>query len=212
MKGPNRSHAFTLPEAVTGMALLLILVVIGASATFQIRQQAGVTRCVANLRSIGVGFRQWRMEHNDAWPNNYNLRPGRILFDSGIVHFPEIMQCPAAASLPPGKGGGWDDTVASGKTAFDLRFRGHLVSYGMFRPAWVSEGLSGYATSYRHFLGRESNVPYLLDSNAWKTAGAGDNTGLGLVSYRHRDHANVLFLDGHVELLTKQRLLAISTP
>jgi len=72
-----KSGAFTLTELLVVIAVIVILAALILSATGKVRQAGNSTKCVANLRQIGIAMISYSSENGGYFPPHY----GRPFFD-----------------------------------------------------------------------------------------------------------------------------------
>ncbi len=175
---------FTLVELLVVAAILLILASLGLPAMFRAREAAWKVACATHLREIGAAVRFYADDHYGRMPDlRWDTQHLQISLLRGYVDDQfSIFQCPAS-----------------------LR-RNDLW------PAW-------YTFACATVNGAEVCTTYKMNDNQAAVAGrdvssfahdawlvvALDTDWAALP--RHRDADNVVFLDGHVQALTRADLM-----
>jgi len=207
---------FTLVEALVIAGVLAVLAALLFPVVKRQMELGKATACVARLRSLGNAVRLWRVENNDMLaPSTTTLswRPSRHLFEAGVITSAAEMCCPAVNTVQKGA---WYDVTSKGGT-YHTAFLNQPVSYGVNTIAFNRTTPKGWGvevlSSYKVFLGKESHVPIFFDARAWQvnsTAWSDPAQRLERMHFPHGEHCNVLFLDGHVESLDRQGVLALN--
>jgi len=193
----NRNRAFTLIELLTLVAVLGILICLAVAALGNVRALSHMTKCAANLRQIGVAGMVFIEEHNGMFSSSrlYNSirnpdEPGlREYFADDAEH--PVFTCPALARY----GVAHTYTLAlvatnntkPGNRALVYRNRVEYPS----RTAWMLDG-----TWMDNSPSRSWFSSYMIPADS----------DLARLVYPHKNKENVLFVDGHVELLDKEAL------
>lgn len=192
---PQKSDArsaFTLIELLTVMAIVGILAAILIPTISKVRQSANETASIANLRQIGVGIHLAIQENN-------GMLPGK---DQKADDF--WMEGVWRAVYPEHKYPGKNKLVDYPSSVF-------------YSP--VEEGAPyGYNGNFR-IVGADKELlpmPLLQVLNPAKTAMVADATKAVLwdtsIVYRNSNRAHILFVDGHVESLTKEEVDLLGDP
>ncbi len=213
-----RLAAFTLTELLVTLIVLGILVMLLGSGLLSARRSAQQTQCVANLRTMGQASLLMFQE------NNGNLFP-HVFWYVPVIHgkanrFLELleMQQPLAVDQP----GSFRDTFLTCpafKTAKPALFPSHLnrsYSLNYFAHAFgPNEQQSNLPVIPRlspgnlRFVRQPSKMWLFTDGSA----GAGFvftyiNQGhFNYLAAPHRGRQNVVFFDGHIESVEKERFL-----
>jgi prepilin-type N-terminal cleavage/methylation domain-containing protein len=111
----RRRNAFTLIEMLVVIAIIAILAALLLPALSAAKQRAWTTRCVSNLRQIGIGMRMFADDNNELYPESggdihwgaVDVAPpdgsGKASWMEQIVSYmanTNIYSCPANVQLP----------------------------------------------------------------------------------------------------------------
>lgn len=190
----SRTLAFTLVELLTVIAVIGVLAAILIPVAASARATAHTSKCTANLRSIGVAGMLYSEEHKGRFSSSrlYNsitdAEPGlREYFDNNRWH--PVFTCPSLAHYP--------GTISH--------------TYTCAVVATTNTQAGARAAVYRNRIQHPSLTAWMMDG-AWMDPLWFSSyviplpEDLGRFVYPHRDKQNVLFVDGHVELVTPDRL------
>jgi len=204
------SGGFTLLEMLAGISVIGLLAVLLYPALEKSMDRAKSAQCTSNLRQIGVALFSYSSDHDGRFPSYWN-DPGATPPGDGELWYVQmadygltgkIYVCPGAtyrnAERIPG--------LPYGDT-----------SYGLSTTVSLAK-LVGISPLSERFLAGEGN-----QLASWKSAGAAlqysgvinngptpdsddadDATGnAGWIRYRHDHRANMLYVDGHVGIISK---------
>lgn len=193
----SRMLAFTLKD------LLVVLLVVGLLASLLLpwlvraRTRARSICCDCNLKQIGLGFKQWALDHTNSYPMTLSTNFGgtKELIPSGgaIRHFevmsnelntPFILACPS-------------DTARKAAHSFDSTLGNSNLSYFV--------GVDADDTNPQMFLAGGRNITNRLGLQSglvvWTT-----NELVGWTHQLHNRQGNVALADGSVQGFSNSRL------
>ncbi len=208
---PNKA-AFTLVEILVSLVVVAILLGLLLPVVSRQTEAARGAACVVTLRNLGVAVRLWRNENSERLME-IGHRPSRYLFDAGALPHAETLRCPSRTT--PEKGAWFDITVSWG-SAYQIAFLNQPISYGVNSFAFFQSTPPGWGSTMtstlRMFQGREHRVPLFLDAKAWQLNASvwPGEARFNRIILPHQGRCNVLFLDGHVETLAREELLALN--
>lgn len=213
----RRAKAFTVIELISVIAVLLVLALLSLSALNGMQAHNRNVKCLHHLKQVGVALFAYAADHQQMLPprNLGHLREEakdrppmedrpwvNRLIRFGYVENPDIFYCPSFAPY----------NNARSSNPLPTNGSGPLRTYGI--RTWVPPGYFGFGKK----LPQEEHKPLAaisepadffivadsiwLDSPYSGSQGYGINPGMQesqLIHLRHRNMANALFADGHVE-------------
>ncbi|HEX5242163.1 MAG TPA: prepilin-type N-terminal cleavage/methylation domain-containing protein [Tepidisphaeraceae bacterium] len=153
------SCAFTLPELLVVLGIIVLLAGIILSMLSRVRAESQSVRCMTNLRGLSNAFLQYAADNGRILPNPSSASQSweQVLNDAGYIVDPNILSCPADQEVYPSVGSSydWRDTGDPNST-----LAGQAISGPMTRsnPVLVYETLPGWHSK------KKVNVAY-LDGN-----------------------------------------------
>ena len=214
-RGSGEWHGFTLVEILVVVAIIALLLAILLPSYTAAREQAKGVLCLSNQRQIGLAMHAYTHDYQGSFPiaqypdaanlalvcwdtityasDPHHARPG-LIWQYTVGG--KVQQCPAyrGRSNTPGD----PYTGYNYNTTYIGRGRGEPTYQGMGEaPAKLSEvryatravlvGDGGYYESVNKFM----RAPFDAIGEGTVHAGA--------QAFRHRDHTNAVYIDGHGE-------------
>jgi len=193
MSGGRRSVCFTLVELLVVIAILSILACLLLPALKSSREMAQDSLCKNNLKQLGLCAFNYSDEHHGYAP--YGLFGHNYMFSRQLGNvFPDYIDGPR---IPDGWGGlpalsicssGKrldDDNPVPGTPNFSYGFNVATGIYGNPGPIYALHKVNN------------PSVKLLLTDTTWGGTGISSRARF---YFRHRNSANISFVDNHVEL------------
>lgn len=200
---------FTVVEIFVAIGVIALLASMLVPLLSRQVESGRSAKCVGNLRSLATVMTQFRADRNNIMWNRAesdeggegNIAPARAFYRAGLIGSAKELRCPAATTSAQGA---WK-TGGNGTQDYLDNVANQFVSYAVNDIAFYQGSPYMMSTTpiknYLHFSGHESRTPLFMDGTFFQL---NDNTWRGekrfeKLALRHQGHANVLFLDGHVE-------------
>lgn len=234
MKSTQRT-AFTLVELLVVIAIMSILMALLAPALKAARNKAQAMVCMNNLRQIGLAFISYAGEHDDQlipyfysdakgfhWPLGVLIDTGHFKGGSGAPPWPDhdgrayqvkpggIFNCPVNQRTYDWPG----DPQYLGTYGMNIVLTGSTFYLGTPYYDPTPLRLSNLPDPGAHFLLADKRRLHPMDGGTWLLfrnieeivpPGAFSTANMGF-SFLHSGGANLLFLDGHVEFVSQDRI------
>ena len=205
----RRSGYFTLIELLVVIAIIAILASLLLPALASAKSTARRIQCAGNLRQVGVAAAGYANDFDGFLPNCGNSSGGWpkqwtiTLSEAGLIPSTDFCLCPTFYPAKIGVGTwnagygveAWNDKYATASGFSNPWYWGGFMSIskmpspGSYMWAGDSVNLTGYSPPMQ--------IVWLHGN----TGGALDQIHL-----RHKSRANILFVDGHLDCLSKADL------
>jgi len=214
----SKRNGFTLVELLVVIAIIAILMAILVPALRRARDQARAVVCRSNLRQIGLAANMYAEEWDLHVPRGFRGNTGRAWFylfmpylsqkiTGGDYRSVDIYRCPSY----PNKDqticfvvNGWKFESTSDMTGSETIDPTRLTTCARrAQTAYLADNEDGW---WRYIVTHEGASGYNR-CDVWSTGhlpasnSQGYTNGRRVARERHRDGANYLFLDWHVERL-----------
>lgn len=183
--------AFTLLELLVVIVIVAVLFTLGVNVAYGAMARAHSTKCLSNLRQVGVAIQLYTGDNGGRLPDTGHVRAedGTSLSWtntlSAYLSTNFIGRCPANKDSVMPVTYGWNDqlTATDGTGISVMRCRAPASTLA------VAETADTYTSEHFHFGATRSRMTF----NQFKSSVGVD---------RHEKTANYLFVDGHAESLS----------
>ncbi len=117
-KNRKNERGFTLIELLVVITVLVILATFLIPQVGTIRERARRTKCLENMRIVGVGLHTYAADNDGAFPTDDTAQAAfRKIYVQGNITDPLVFDCPSTRAKPtgtPGTGPGSPSTDLAG--------------------------------------------------------------------------------------------------
>lgn len=209
-KHRHRHHAFTLVELLTVLAIVGVLAGLLLSVLGRMRESGRLTRCAANLRQIGmqlityandnrgIAIVAYDVDKRRAWSELLCLHDDSLDKLSKVGEF-GVWRCPQNTVQEQGVAAGMGETNNS------YGINGWARSDELQGIRYTGARVAAIANPARLYMLTEAAYSRIEEA---RTDGNGTvpeglfTSGPSYLRYAHRGRLNMVYADGHVELLT----------
>lgn len=195
----HKRKAFTLVELLVVIAIIGILAALLSPALKKARDQARAIQCLSNLRQIGIGIQQYTNESNNILPFFNDYWDGYVKWQDRI--YPYLYQHNGTVSQSI-----YLNADGIPKGVFNCPGQKTVATYPHYG---MNEYISGIGAGYNRDIAK---IPKLSercvvgDSANTTDTMINPNPGFSIDQQRHGNGANILYLDGHVILLSRDKI------
>jgi prepilin-type N-terminal cleavage/methylation domain-containing protein len=218
MRSYRERKGFTLIELLVVIAIIAILAAILFPVFIEAKARGRDTKCLCNLRQIGIAFKSyiadWNGRHPPAagyWPEYQRGLPGYTWCFRSFVYLlrpyttknDKIFLCPSAPMkfqangqpFPPKQDCGWvwEEWGISPAIYSRSHYGDNIAVCGMD----IDSGLWAMQVPTESDIREPSRVIYLIDSRWVDLFGGNDPQRLDASRIRHHNGANTVCCDGH---------------
>jgi prepilin-type N-terminal cleavage/methylation domain-containing protein/prepilin-type processing-associated H-X9-DG protein len=211
LAGPRCVQAFTLVELLVVVSIIAILATIALQVGKSMTDRGNSTKCVNNLRQIGMAIAQYSMENDGYLPYSSSTASNSL----GFSHYEE--------PLPILLNVGTNSSSFKTSTAYNKPTAKHPFNcpscktinrtYAANRHALSFQGQGAYPLRKLSSMNDLSRLILIADDTGGDPApnnGGQDyfdkSNYLSRIGTRHNGKANMLFADFHIEQLSKTNL------
>lgn len=203
-------------ELLVAIAIVIVLVALGLPVITRHIEQGRASACMGKLRNLAITMTHFRTERGQkmwdlrtvAAGGEGSITPVQIFYRYGLVESASELCCPSATNAA---NGAWT-TGGSGSTDYVAKIANQYMSYAVNGIAfyqgspWKMTNVP--MTSYLYFSEVESKTPLFLDGHVFQLNATSWQPAMRFtrIAMRHQEHCNVLFLDGHVESLSRSQV------
>lgn len=206
-------HGFTLVELLVVISIIALLIALLLPALSAAREMGRSTQCLSNLRQMGVSTEAYVTDYNGMM---YAYHDGHVNPD-GLTIWTTIMRDEGYIQVQEGWGqtAPWiaaeylENKARAGilscpseerpkNRGMDYGVNMYLATLAKRMQAWgeFPDGSPKAQPFRKYAIERPSDIASHADEYGYRIDRSEEDFSMGHVQYRHRDAANVLYLDG----------------
>lgn len=195
----DRARGFTLVELLVTVAIIGVLAGLSLSFSRTATESVRTMKCSAQMRSIWQAINLYKAEHDNFFPPNRARSDGTI--DNCWVYL-----------IRPHMGINQTDKYGAGAKAMAALVTCPAATGSEIPANWwesnysVSLYLNPDGSLVKDFVKNPSQTMMLIETVNKNRAISWTPPPLTQIAYRHLNHSNVLFFDGHVEKLQSSQV------
>jgi len=207
-------HAFTLVELLVVVAIIAILAALGIPLIKSTIEKGNSTKCVNNLRQIGLAIVQYTADNDGYLPYSYSptVPGGQDSFSGYNAALPQLLNVGVYSKAFPTAN---DYNKPTARHPFNcpsckIASRTYTANEGVMGATFA---IDRYPQRKLNALSDVSKLVLIADDNAGDSptsAGAdyfNETDYLPKIGVRHNGKANILFADFHIEAISKTNLI-----